>query len=155
MSLLAAAVMSAAVWHNRRVRGIAVLLGLAATLVECEAIAGELAMTRRGGERTVSAWHAALAGFRFHAGAGGRVALRNTWMGVVVTLFSVIVVAPNPVGVVHALARSLTVAGEPPGALFVMAACAVALSRDGRIGADMLPARRAVGLNPVDALRDE
>lgn len=85
--------------------------------------------TRRGGERTVSAWHAALAGFRFHAGAGGRVALRNTWMGVVVTLFSVIVVAPNPVGVVHALARSLTVAGEPPGALFVMAACAVALSR--------------------------
>lgn len=33
--------MSAAVWHNRRVRGIAVLLGLAATLVECEAIAGE------------------------------------------------------------------------------------------------------------------
>lgn len=77
----------------------------------------------------MTAWRAALAGFRFHATAGARVALRNTYMGVATVLFFVIVGSPDPVALVHELARSLAAAGDPAWALFVMVVLAVALTR--------------------------
>lgn len=85
--------------------------------------------TPGGYRHPVTAWRAALAGFRFHATAGARVALRNTYMGVAAVLFFVIVGAPSPLRLVYGVARSLAAAGEPPWALAVMALLAVALSR--------------------------
>lgn len=82
-----------------------------------------------GDHNAVSAWNAALAGFRFHAAAGGRVALRNTYMGVATALFFVIVGSPSPLGLAYALARSLAAAGDPPWALLVMAVLGVELAR--------------------------
>ncbi|HEX4936735.1 MAG TPA: hypothetical protein VFV33_26320, partial [Gemmatimonadaceae bacterium] len=53
-------------------------------------------------------------------------------MGVVVALFFVIVVSASPLGLLYAIARSLSVAGDPSWALYVMAVFAIALARAAR-----------------------
>jgi len=76
----------------------------------------------------MSEWPAARATFRFHAGAGARVALRNSVVATAVALF-LLGMAPNPLRLLVALASSLAAAHTPPWALYLIALLGAALAR--------------------------